>query len=113
MNRAVAMSVVGVLIAACGSSAPAEPSAPGWPSTWASPHARARFKIIDTAAAKRRQGVVAVYTADDYGAYLAIAPGIIEALRLDRHDDLPHRDYLHVVEEALPLLERSRPRLGG
>jgi hypothetical protein len=51
--------------------------------------------------------------ADDYSAYLAIVPGIIEALRLDRHDDLPHRDYLHVVEEALPLLERSRSRLGG
>src|SRR5438270_641028 len=32
-----------------------------------SPHARARFKIVDTAAAKRRHGVVAVYTCDDVG----------------------------------------------
>src|SRR5229473_6706871 len=32
-----------------------------------SPHARARFKIIDTSAAKGRVGVVAVYTCDDIG----------------------------------------------
>jgi carbon-monoxide dehydrogenase large subunit len=32
-----------------------------------SPHARARFRIVDTAAAKRRPGVVAVYTCDDIG----------------------------------------------
>jgi aerobic carbon-monoxide dehydrogenase large subunit len=32
-----------------------------------SPHARARFKIVDTAAAKHRHGVVAVYTCDDIG----------------------------------------------
>src|SRR5882757_4880200 len=33
-----------------------------------SPHARARIKRIDTSAAKRRVGVVAVYTCDNIGA---------------------------------------------
>src|SRR5260370_2244017 len=33
-----------------------------------SPHARARIKRTDTAAAKRRVGVVAVYTCDNIGA---------------------------------------------
>jgi hypothetical protein len=44
----------------------------------------------------------------DYEAYLKIAPDIIGALRLDPHDDLPHGDYLHVVEYALPLIEAAR-----
>jgi hypothetical protein len=29
-------------------------------------------------------------------------------LRLDPHDDLPHRDHLYVVEQALPLIEAAR-----
>ncbi len=46
--------------------------------------------------------------AEDHAAYLSIAPSIIAALRLDPHDDLPHRDYLEVVEQALPLIEQAR-----
>lgn len=46
--------------------------------------------------------------ADDHAAYLKIAPDIIAALRLDPHDALPHRDYLHVVEQALPQIEKAR-----
>lgn len=46
--------------------------------------------------------------AADHAAYLTVAPGIIAALRLDPHDALPHRDYLHVVEQALPRLEVAR-----
>ncbi len=45
---------------------------------------------------------------DDHAAYLKIAPDIIRALRIDPHDELPHRDYLDVVEQALPLIERAR-----
>jgi len=45
---------------------------------------------------------------DDHNAYLKIAPGIVTGLRLDPHDDLPHGDYLHVVETALPMIEAAR-----
>jgi hypothetical protein len=45
---------------------------------------------------------------EDHAAYLRIAPAIIRELRLDR--DLPHTDYLHVVETALPLIEAARAR---
>ena len=44
----------------------------------------------------------------DYEAYLKIAPDIVAALRLDIHDDLPHRDYLKVVEIALPRIAAAR-----
>lgn len=44
----------------------------------------------------------------DHEAYLKIAPDIIGELRLDPHDDMPHGDYLHVVEYALPLIEAAR-----
>lgn len=44
----------------------------------------------------------------DHDAYLKIVPDIIAALRLDPHDDLPHGDYLHVVELALPRIEAAR-----
>jgi hypothetical protein len=44
----------------------------------------------------------------DHTAYLKLAPSIIDASRLDPHDDLPHGDYLYVVEQALPLIERAR-----
>jgi len=46
--------------------------------------------------------------AADHAAYLTIAPNIIGGLRLDPHDVLPHPDFLHVVEQALPQLERAR-----
>jgi hypothetical protein len=45
---------------------------------------------------------------EDYDAYLKIAPDIISGLRLDPHDELPHGDYLHVVETALPMIEAAR-----
>lgn len=46
--------------------------------------------------------------AEDHATYLTLAPDIIAALRLDPHDTLPHPDYLHVVEQALPIIERAR-----
>jgi hypothetical protein len=50
----------------------------------------------------------------DHEVYLAMAPAIAAKLRLDPHDDLPHGDYLHVVDEALPMIEAARAgRLGG
>ena len=45
---------------------------------------------------------------DDHDAYLGIARAIVADLRLDPHDDLPHRDYLNVVGLALPRLEMAR-----
>lgn len=51
-------------------------------------------------------GAAAIY--DDYEAYLKIAPDIVAGLRLDSHDELPHGDYLHVVEIALPRIEAAR-----
>jgi len=44
---------------------------------------------------------------DDYARYLAIAPDIVAALRLDPHDTLTHRDYIHVVEQALPRIAQT------
>ena len=45
---------------------------------------------------------------DDYDTYLKIAPDIVAGLRLDPHDELPHGDYLYVVETALPMIEAAR-----
>jgi hypothetical protein len=45
---------------------------------------------------------------EDHDAYLKIAPDIIKGLRLDPHDDLPHRDYLKIVEIALPMIAAAR-----
>jgi hypothetical protein len=45
---------------------------------------------------------------DDHDAYIGLAPKIVAKLRLDPHDELPHRDYLHVVETALPMIEAER-----
>jgi carbon-monoxide dehydrogenase large subunit len=42
-----------------------------------SPHAHARLGAIDTAAARARAGVVAVYTADDLGEYWAPGPLLV------------------------------------
>ena len=41
---------------------------------------------------------------EDYIHFEKIAPDIIAELRLDSRDDLQHRDYLFVVERALPLI---------
>jgi hypothetical protein len=51
-------------------------------------------------------GAAAIY--EDHEAYLKIAPDIVRGLRLDPHDDLPHGDYLHVVQIALPQIEAAR-----
>jgi hypothetical protein len=45
---------------------------------------------------------------DDHGTYLEIAHDIVADLRFDPHDELPHGDYLHVVEVALPRIEAAR-----
>ena len=50
---------------------------------------------------------------DDYDAYLGIAHDIVANLRLDPHDDLPHSDYLHVIEVALPRIEAARTSAPG
>lgn len=44
----------------------------------------------------------------DYQAFVSMAPLIISELRLDPHEALPHRDFLHVVEQALPEIEKAR-----
>ena len=46
--------------------------------------------------------------AGDYATYQEIASDIVAELRLDPHDTLPHRDYLYVVKQALPLIEAAR-----
>jgi hypothetical protein len=46
--------------------------------------------------------------ADDHAAYRTLAPDIIRNLRFDPQEELPHGDYLHVVEQALPLIEAAR-----
>lgn len=48
------------------------------------------------------------YICQDFDAYLVLAPDIVKALNLDPHDRLPHRDYLKVVEEALPRIAAAR-----
>lgn len=50
---------------------------------------------------------------DDHDTYLRIAPDIVSNLRLDAHDNLPHRDYLRVVGIALPQIERKRKMAAG
>jgi hypothetical protein len=46
--------------------------------------------------------------ARDYGAYLSKAEAIARDLRLDPHDELPHADFLYLVERALPLIAAER-----
>jgi len=58
------------------------------------------------AAGKEPAGAAAIHA--DYKAYHRLAPDIAEGLRLDPHDDLPHRDYLRFVEIALPMIEAAR-----
>ncbi|WP_293903976.1 hypothetical protein [Phenylobacterium sp.] len=38
----------------------------------------------------------------------ALVPDIIARLRLDDFDALPHTDYMHLVELALPQIEAAR-----
>ena len=44
----------------------------------------------------------------DYEAFQLLVPDIIAQLRLDDFDDLPHADFMHLVETALPLIEQAR-----
>jgi hypothetical protein len=46
--------------------------------------------------------------AADYAAFLALVPDVIAELRLDGFDALPHSDYMHLVELALPRIEAAR-----
>jgi hypothetical protein len=46
--------------------------------------------------------------AKDYAAFQLLVPDIIAELRLDSFDALPHVDYMHLVETALPLIESAR-----
>ena len=46
--------------------------------------------------------------AADYDAFQTLVPDIIAELRLDDFDALPHGDYMHLVETALPLIEQAR-----
>jgi hypothetical protein len=48
------------------------------------------------------------YICADHDAFLTLAPDIVMGLNLDPHHRLPHRDYLRVVEEALPLIAVAR-----
>ena len=45
---------------------------------------------------------------EDYAAFQLLVPDIIAELRLDTFDALPHSDYMHLVETALPQIERAR-----
>jgi len=56
-------------------------------------------------------GAVAIN--EDYETYLRFAREIVDTLRLDHHDDMPHGDYLYVVVKALPLIEAARRALVG
>lgn len=44
----------------------------------------------------------------DYEAFLTLVPDIIADLRLDDFDALPHGDYMHLIERALPLIAAAR-----
>lgn len=46
--------------------------------------------------------------ASDYRAFLALVPDIVRSLRLDEFDDLPHPDFMYVVEYALVQIEAAR-----
>jgi len=58
------------------------------------------------AAGKEPAGGAAIHA--DYLVYRTLAPDIVGELRLDPHDELPQRDYLKVVEIALPMIEAAR-----
>ncbi len=44
----------------------------------------------------------------DFAAFQTLVPDIIAQLRLDDFDALPHSDYMHLVELALPQIEAAR-----
>ena len=50
----------------------------------------------------------ALAIADDYRAFQLLVPDIIAELRLDTFNALPHADYMHLVETALPQIEQAR-----
>lgn len=45
---------------------------------------------------------------EDYAAFQTLVPEIIAQLRLDNLDALPHSDFMHLVELALPQIEAAR-----
>src|SRR5262245_19098092 len=72
-----------------------------------SPHAHARIKGIDTAAARRSKGVIAILTADDFAAsgahgvaYNANPADVIEwkqkAFEADKAVEIPHLPFARV-----------------
>lgn len=69
-------------------------------------------QVRDWLNANRPQGTAVLPGAKaivaDHAAYLKIVPDVIADLRLDPHDDLPHGDYLYVVELALPRIAAAR-----
>ena len=45
---------------------------------------------------------------EDYAAFQMLVPDTLAELRLDDLNALPHSDYMHLVETALPQIERAR-----
>src|SRR5581483_3236953 len=80
-----------------------------------SPLAHARIARIDTAAALRRPGVIAIYTADDLGAYwqpgpLLVPPPPIAGIIFNQRTQVPlAKDKVrHVGEPVALVIARSR-----
>ena len=80
-----------------------------------SPHAHARIRAIDTAAARARPGVVAVYTAEDLGDYwrpgpLLVPPPPIAGARFNERTQVPlaKTKVRHVGEPVVLVLAESR-----
>ncbi len=75
-----------------------------------SDHAHARIKNIDVTAAQAREGVVAVYTADDLGAYwqpgpLLVPPPPVEGMTFNQRTQVPlAKDKVKHVGEAIALV---------
>jgi aerobic carbon-monoxide dehydrogenase large subunit len=75
-----------------------------------SPYAHGRILSIDVSAARKRPGVIAVYTADDLGDYwkpgpLLVSPPPIERLRFNERCQLPlAKDKVRHVGEAIVLI---------
>src|SRR5574341_292132 len=80
-----------------------------------SPYAHARLKRVDTSAARAREGVVAVYAADDLGDYwkkgpLLVSPPPIQRLKFnERTQPILARDKVrHVGEPIAVVIAESR-----
>lgn len=69
-----------------------------------SPHANARIRSVDAARARRKKGVLAVFTADDLGAYWKPAPLLLPPPPIER---------LTFVERTQPPLAKDRARYVG